>query len=494
MNYVARHVLSILLLLNGMQVFAEGTQGMKDTIFREYDIRGLVDDELVIDEVYDLACAIAYYFVQHNPQVKTIAVGMDGRTHSPAIKDEICRGLSDSGLNVVFIGVCPSPVLYFALHTLSVDGGLMITASHNPKEYNGIKVCLGTESLWGEQIKEIGALYRGKKHITTDQQGQITDQPLIPAYIDWFTTNFAHLKHMDLPIVLDCANGVAGAVIPSLIDQMGWKRVHLLYPEVDGTFPNHEADPIVAKNMKDVKQTLATTDAVVGMGFDGDADRMGAMTKKGVLVPGDKMLGVFAGPILKKHPGTAVVYNVICSEGLIELLDSWGAKGVMSAVGHSIIEESMKKHDALLGGEISGHFFFRDRHFGFDDGIYAMMRLLEILVDTGKSLDELLVVFPQKVTSSEFRIPCPDEQKWAVVQTVKELLAQRPDISIIDIDGVRVSMSYGWGIIRPSNTQPVLSMRFESDTDEGLQKIKLDFISALQSHFDPGYLKQQLKV
>lgn len=471
----------------------KGKQRMKDTIFREYDIRGKVNDELIIDEVYDLARAIAFYFAQHKPDIKTIAVGMDGRTHSPAIKDELCRGLIDSGLDVVFIGMCPSPALYFSLHTLPVDGGLMVTASHNPKEYNGIKICLGTESFWGKQIKEIGTLYREKKYRKTSKRGSISNYPIIPSYIDWFADNFSHLIGMDMPIVIDCGNGVAGAVIPQFLAKMNWNNVHLLYEEVDGTFPNHEADPVVAKNMEDVKRALTTTGAVVGIGFDGDADRMGAMTKDGYLVPGDKMLAVFAEPIVRKSPGATVVFNVITSQGLVELLDTWGAKSCMTAVGHSIIEENMKEHDALLGGETSGHFFFSDRHFGYDDGVYAMMRLVEIMVESQKSLQELIAIFPKKVTSPEYRIPCSEEAKWSIVKEVKACLIQRPNISIVDIDGVRATMSCGWGIIRPSNTQPVLSMRFESDTNEGLQKVKLEFIEALKEHFDQSYLKQELQ-
>lgn len=467
-------------------------QLMKDSIFREYDIRGLVDDELVINEVYDLARAIAHYFMQHNPNIKTIAVGMDGRTHSPMIKNEICRGLVESGLDVVFVGICPSPALYFALHTLPVDGGLMITASHNPKEYNGIKICLGTESVWGKQIREIGAQYRAGKHIETNVRGTVTDHPIIPAYINWFADKFSHLIGMDLSVVIDCGNGAGGAVIPQLVKRMEWKKVRLLYEEVDGTFPNHEADPIVAKNMQDVKHALAITDAVVGVGLDGDADRMGSMTKQGVLVPGDKMLSVFAQSVLKEHPGASVVLTVIASQGLVELLDAWGAKSYMTPVGHSIVEQKMKEQDALLAGETSGHFFFRDRHFGYDDGIYAMFRLFEILTDTGKSLHELIAVFPKKVTSREFRVPCSEEVKWRIVEDVKQILSQRSDIDILDIDGVRATMNYGWGIIRPSNTQAVLSMRFESDTHEGLQKVKEDFIGALKQHFDFADIRQQL--
>ena len=469
---------------------------MKDTIFREYDIRGKVGEELIIDEVYDLTRAIAYYFKQKNTNISSIAVGMDGRTHSPAIKNEMCRALIDSGINVIFVGMCPSPVLYFALHTISVDGGLMITASHNPKEYNGVKICLGTESIWGKDIKTIGALYKEKKYICADTKGTITDYPLIPSYIAWLADNFAHLKHMNLPVVMDCGNGAAGSVIPELIKTMGWNNIQTLYCDVDGTFPNHEADPVVEKNMQDVKQALATSNAVVGIGFDGDVDRMGAMTKSGQLVPGDKLMAVYAQPIVEKNPGATVVFNVVCSSGLVEILQKWGAQPIMTPVGHSIIQEKMNESGALFGGETSCHFFFKDRHFGFDDGIYAMMRLVEILVQSEKSLEELLKVFPKKVTSREYRISCSDENKFLVVEEIKKELEKRDDVDVLAIDGVRVTFDYGWGIVRPSNTQPVLSMRFESNTPEDLQKVKQEFMRLLvpRLDIDAKELSEQLEL
>lgn len=467
---------------------------MKQTIFREYDIRGIVGDELVIDQVYDLTRAIAFYLMQANPQLKSLAVGMDGRVHSQQIKDELCRALRDGGIDVTFIGVCHSPMLYFATHALPVDGGLMVTASHNPKEYNGIKICLGTEFLSGKQIKDIGTAYYEKKHVNSQVQGVYTDQPLVDVYVEWHVNQFAHLQKMDFAMVLDCANGAAGAVIPSLVDRMGWKQVQALYPEVDGTFPNHEADPSAEKNMQDVKKVLDTTDAVVGIGFDGDADRMGAMTKTGVLVPGDKLLAIFAQPMVQQHPGMTVVYNVVCSAGLGELLAQWGAKSCVTAVGHSIIDQKMHETNGLLGGETSCHFFFRDRHFGYDDGVYAMLRLVEILVNSGKTLDELIAIFPPKVTSPEFRIPCTEDSKWAIMEDIKNAFLSKKDVDVLTIDGVRAATCYGWGIVRPSNTQPVLSMRFESDTPSGLAQIKEDFAQVLAQHYDKEYLVHQLQM
>jgi phosphomannomutase/phosphoglucomutase len=466
---------------------------MKETIFREYDIRGLVNSELIIDEVYDLGRAIAFYLVQLNSAVKTVIVGMDGRDHSLEIKDNLCRALMDSGFDVIFMGVCSSPMMYFATYTMPVDAGLMITASHNPKEYNGLKVCLGTHSLWGAQIKEIGKLYYAKKQIVAQAKGAYTEHSVKNDYIAWHAEKFAHLKNADIAAVIDCGNGAAGVVIPEIIKTMQWDNMQLLCAEVDGTFPNHEADPSNAKNMQDVKRALQTTDAVVGIGFDGDADRMGAMTKEGELVPGDKMIALFAQPMVKQYPAMTVVYNVVCSAGLTELLEKWGAQTVVTPVGHSIIEENMETHHAMLGGETSCHFFFRDRHFGYDDGVYAMFRLIELLVQSKKSLTELLTVFPHKITSPEFRLPCDEDKKMKIVQEAKDLFLQQKNVKILAIDGIKVTTDYGWGILRASNTQAVLSIRFEANTEDDLQHVKEDFIAVLAHYFDEKHLREQMK-
>lgn len=467
---------------------------MKETIFREYDIRGLVGSELMIEDVYDLARTIAFYLVQLNSAVKTVVVAMDAREHSPEIKDHVCRALIDSGMDVIFMGVCTSPMMYFATYTMPVDAGVMITASHNPKEYNGLKVSLGTHSLWGKQIKELAKLYYAKKYLSADKAGTYAEHSIKNDYIAWHAEKFAHLKNSDIAAVIDCGNGSAGVVVPDIVQTMGWKNMQLLCAEVDGTFPNHEADPTRIANMQDVKHALETTNAVVGIGFDGDADRMGAMTKEGELVPGDKLIAVFAQPMVKQYPAMTVVYNVVCSAGLTEILEKWGAHTVITPVGHSIIEENMETHNAMLGGETSCHFFFRDRHFGYDDGVYAMFRLIELLVQSKKSLTELLKVFPKKVTSPEFRLPCDEDKKYSMVEEMKALFSQQKNVKILAIDGVRVTTDYGWGIIRASNTQPVLSIRFEANTPRDLQHVKEGFIAVLAHYFDEKYLREQLQM
>lgn len=453
---------------------------MNDTIFREYDIRGKVGDDLIIDQVYDLTRAIAYYFQQKNPNIKTVAVGMDGRTHSPAIKEEICRALTDSGIDVLALGVCPSPALYFALYTQPVDGGLMITASHNTKEYNGIKICLGTESVWGKELQTIKQLYKEGKHIDAQQIGSVRDLAIIPLYLNYLCKQFPSLQDLDLNVIIDCGNGAAGTVLPQLIERMNWNNITLLYPEVDGTYPNHEADPTVEKNMLEVKRLLQTTDAAFGVGLDGDCDRMAVMSKEGKLIPGDKLLAVFAQYMLQNHPGASVVFDIKSSSGLTELLEQWGAQPIMSPSGHSIIKDTMHKHHAILGGELSCHFFFKDRSFGYDDGIYAMLRFFEIVHQTGKSPQELIAMFPHKYSSPEFRLACPEDKKNLIVERIRNYFSQTKDGRIITIDGVRVSFPFGWGIVRASNTQAALSMRFESDSKKGLREVMDRFETALQ--------------
>lgn len=467
---------------------------MLDAIFREYDIRGKVGSEFLLNDVYAFSRALAYYFVQEMPNIKTVAVGMDGRTSSEPIKNELVRGFLESGLNVVFVGVCPTPVLYFASFELSVDAAVMITASHNPKEYNGIKLVLNKKTLWGKQIQEIRQLFKASKKVNSTHRGTLQEYPLVDSYINWLVAHFADLKNSDLSAVVDCGNGTGGIVMVPLVQRMGWKNVQLLYEEVDGDYPNHEADPVVEKNMADVKKILSTTNVSMGAGLDGDCDRMAAMTKSGFLIPGDQLLAVFAQEVLKDFPGRAVVFDVKCSQGLIELLEQWHAQPCISPAGHAIIKGQMAKHDAVLAGELSCHFFFHDKYFGYDDGIYALLRLFEIVQNTGKSLDELISIFPKKFSSPEIRLSCLESQKKEIIESIAHAYKQNADAQLITIDGVRVTLPYGWAIVRASNTQPVLSMRFESDSPEGLLRIKRDFIRLLRNYFDTTVLHKELDV
>ncbi|MCL5875528.1 MAG: phosphomannomutase/phosphoglucomutase [Candidatus Dependentiae bacterium] len=461
---------------------------MQDIIFREYDIRGKVGSELIVAQAYDLARAIAYYFVSKSPTVQRVAVGMDGREHSPAIKQEVCRALQDSGLDVVFVGVCPSPVLYFALHTEPVDAGIMITASHNPKEYNGLKICLGTTSVWGTHIKEIAALFKQKKSIQAQHKGTYQEKLLVDTYVQWMVDNFSSLRGSTISAIIDCGNGAGAAVIPQLIKRMGWTQVKSICDTIDGSYPNHEADPVVAENMKDVKQYLATTDTMLGIGLDGDADRMAPMSKSGYLVPGDELLALFAQSILKKHPCSVVVCDIKSSLGLVQMIEKAGGRSCMAPSGHAIIKEHMHTEKAVLGGEVSCHFIFADRYFGYDDGIYAMLRLFELLEDSNKRLEELLIEYPHLYSSPEFRIACEEDKKAIVIGRVKDYFAQKAGVSLITVDGIRANFDDCWGLIRASNTQPVVSIRFEAKTAELFEQMRQDFIFILHTYIDVSRL------
>jgi phosphomannomutase/phosphoglucomutase len=460
-----------------------------DTVFKQYDLRGIIGTDFPLEDVYDLGKAIAVYFITRAHDVKTIAIGADGRIHSPIIKEKLCAALQDAGLNVVFIGVCPTPVLYFSLFTQPVQAGLMITASHNGKEYNGIKICLHKESVWGEAIQDIKKLYLDRIAISAPKPGEYKEHLLIPEYIQWLSDHFTHLKGMNISAVIDCGNGAAGTVLPALIKVMQWPRVQLLYAEVDGTYPHHEADPTVPENMQDVKHILATTDVQLGIGLDGDCDRMAPMTKEGKLIQGDVLLALFAREMLKKHPHAPIVFDIKCSSGLQELLEQWNAQPIMSPSGHSIIKNQMKEQQALLAGELSCHFFFKDRYFGYDDGIYALLRLFELLLASGKTLDELIKLFPQRYSTPEIRLACSQETKELMMPALEKSFSKIPGADVMTIDGIRVTMKHGWGMVRASNTQPVMCFRFEADSPEALSSIKKMFIDQVSPYFDEQALK-----
>ncbi len=451
--------------------------------FRQYDIRGKIGEEISIEGTYDLARAIVAYLAFKKPAMRTIAVARDGRTHSPAIHENVCAAIVASGLDVVDLGMCPSPTLYFSLHTMPYDAGIMITASHNTREYNGFKLCLGRESLWGRDIEELRAWYFKGAHLSSPQRGHIREHPINDAYCGWLASHFWHLAGRELPIVVDCGNGVAGTVMPTLVDMLGLRGVRLLYADVDGTYPHHTADPIIEENMADVRYALAGDDSLMyGIGLDGDADRMAPMTRSGYLVPGDKLLALLAQPVLAKNPGATIVCDITSSLALVRTLESWGARVLMVPTGHANIKAALKREHALMGGELSCHFTFADRYFGFDDGIYAMMRLIELLQETHESLSELLHVFPTVYNCPALRVPCDPAKVPAVVDTIQQHFATVPGAHLVSVDGVRVTMPYGWGLARASNTQPVICLRFESDTPEGFERIKRDFAVLLERH------------
>ncbi len=466
---------------------------MKKNIFRQYDIRGIVGSELIIEHVYELTQIIATYLLKKHPGEKKIIVGRDGRLHSPAIHEQLVLALVDMGLDVIDVGLVPTPIVYFAVQYHKTPLAVVITASHNPSAYNGIKMW----GVFGEQIQEICRLYEAQTPIkTADSKGTVHNAPIVNTYIRYIKNQFAHLVDSPIKAVVDCGNGSTGAVIPLLIKEMGWKNIKLLCADVDGTFPHHEADPTVPENMVMVAQELQTDHSYsLGLGFDGDGDRMNPMTKDGSLIAGDKVLALFAYGILQNIPNAAVVCDIKSSGGLIDALKQWGGRACIAPSGTSNIKKSMKEHCAVLGGELSCHFFFNDRYFGYDDGIYAMCRLFELLATTQKTFEALLELIPSKISSPEFRIACDsDEIKESIINDVKKYFAVKKDSELITIDGIRAHMNYGWGLARASNTQPVICLRFESDSQDGLTRVKNDFFTSLKTHFDEQTLRKSIEL
>lgn len=457
-----------------------------DEIFKEYDIRGIVGDEFEITDTYDIACAVATYFKDKNPNLDFIYVGADGRVHSPAIKNEVIRALRDQGLDVVDIGTCTTPTLYFALHKTTVpQAGLMITASHNPGEYNGIKMCLGLNLISGDEIKKVREIYKNKTLSGfSENPGKLAEVDMIKRYVDCLVDLFPHLIGADFKAIVDCGNGAAGTVLPNLLEKMRWSKVQLLYPEVDGTYPHHIADPTIEKSMLDLKNMLTDSEAELGLGFDGDCDRMGAMTKTGQLIKGDLLLGIYSKTVLKEFPGSSVVFDVSSSKVLFDIIKQRGGVPVITQTGVANIKKKMAETGAMIGGEMSCHTIFKDRYFGYDDGIYSMLRFFEVIHSTEKTFDELLAEFPEAFSSPTYRLPCERSLCLKIIDALKENLNARSDIEIITVDGLRVHFDYGWAIVRPSNTEPLISIRFEGDSPENLLRIKNEFNDVISNYMD----------
>jgi phosphomannomutase/phosphoglucomutase len=436
---------------------------MNPRIFREYDIRGIVDQDLTDEVVRLLGQAFATYISRQGKH--RVVVGRDGRLSSPRFREPLVQGMVSGGLEIVDIGVCPTPVFYFSLFHLDREGGVMITGSHNPPEFNGFKVCVGKETLFGEEIQNLRKIIEAGKF--AEGKGSVSFQEVIPAYQNYILQNI----HLDrrIKLVIDSGNGTAGAVAPKILRDLGC-RVEDLYSKIDGRFPNHHPDPTIPENMKDLIAKVQEIGAEVGIGYDGDADRIGVVDPPGNIIWGDQLLILFAREVLRNHPGATIISEVKCSQNLYDDIARHGGRGIMWKAGHSLLKSKMKEEKALLGGEMSGHMFFADRYFGYDDAIYASCRLLEILSRTEKTLPELLGDLPKTFSTPEIRVPCPDEEKFELVEKVRESF--RKEYSIVDVDGVRVLFPDGWGLVRASNTQPAIVLRFEARTPERLKEIR----------------------
>ena len=444
-------------------------------IFRQYDIRGIVDRDLTTEAATAIGRAYATLLRDRGIQ-GTIAVGRDNRPSGGILRDALIEGLTSAGAHVVDIGVVPTPVLYWSLQHLSVVGGIQITGSHNPPEYNGFKLCVGHESLHGDGIVELrdlitrGDLARGS--------GSVRSEQVLDRYVDDIVARTGPLKRR-LKVVIDCGNGVGAVVARDLFDRLGVDASYI-FCESDGTFPNHHPDPTVVENLHDIIREVKAKRADLGIAFDGDADRIGVVDSRGEIVWGDHILILYARDVLARTgPGQAIIFDVKCSQALPHAIEAAGGKAVMWKTGHSLIKERMKQLKAPLAGEMSGHMFFAEGFYGHDDALYGGARLLRIVAASGVSVEEMLGDVPKFVSTPEIRVDCPDELKFEVVdRAVKHFRAL---YDVIDVDGVRVLFGDGWGLIRASNTQPVLVTRYEALTRQRLDAIQREMEDWLRS-------------
>jgi phosphomannomutase/phosphoglucomutase len=446
-------------------------------IFRQYDIRGIAGKDMDEADVVALGRGIGTYLQR---QSKTyIAVGRDCRVSSDAYAQRMAEGLTAAGCRVVDIGMCPTPVSYFAIRHLPAQGSVMVTASHNPADYNGFKICSGVDSVFGEQLQEIRQIVEdGDFH---QGSGSIENYEILPPYVEYILDNI-NLK-VPLRVGVDAGNGTGGMTSIPIITNLGCE-VYELYTDPDGTFPNHEADPTVAANMQDLIELVKENHLDVGIGYDGDADRIGVVDADGSIIYGDQLMILFSREILARKPGATFISEVKCSQTMYDDITRNGGQAIMWKTGHSMIKQKMKEVQADLAGEMSGHIFFADRYFGFDDAVYATCRLLEILSTTGKTIGQLLADVPKTYNTPEIRVEMADNVKFKVVEQVTEYFRRRE--KVIDIDGARVLFGDGWGLVRASNTQPALVLRFEALSKERLAEIRHIVESALDR------IKQQI--
>jgi phosphomannomutase / phosphoglucomutase len=439
-------------------------------IFRQYDIRGIAGEDMTEADVALLGRGIGTYLQQQGNRF--LAVGCDCRLTSDSYRRHLMAGLVATGCRVVDIGMCSTPVLYYAIRHLGTQGGVMVTASHNPPEYNGFKICSGVDSVYGEQIQQVRKMIDDRAFI--QGAGVVQNYDVLPDYIEFIKENI-RIKR-PLRVAVDAGNGTAGLTAVPIIKHLGCE-LHELYTEPDGTFPNHEADPTVPKNMADLVALVKEKGLDVGLGFDGDGDRLGVVDADGRLVYGDELMILFSREILTRKPGATFISEVKCSQVMYDDIAKHGGNAIMWKTGHSMIKQKMKEVKAELAGEMSGHIFFADRYYGYDDGVYAACRLLEILAATGRTVGQLLADVPKTHNTPEIRVDCPDPIKFDVVARVTEYFRQRE--KVIDIDGVRVLFDGGWGLVRASNTQPALVLRFEALTPERLAQIRQTMESVL---------------
>jgi phosphomannomutase/phosphoglucomutase len=438
---------------------------LNPSIFREYDIRGLAEKEF--DRDFALLLGKVHGTLIGEAGGRRVSVGRDCRATSDCYAGAVIAGLVSTGLQVYNIGVCPTPLLYFSLFHLDIDGGIEVTASHNPSEYNGFKLCLGKDTLYGAQIQDIKARIE-QNHFIEKPGGKIEHYEIVPPYQQHLLRDVPKLKR-SLKVVVDGGSGVGGPVAPPIFRQLGC-TVWEIACTPDGNFPIHHPDPTVPENLEPLIDKVRAEGADLGIAYDGDADRIGTVDEQGNIVWGDELLVLFARDVLQRHPNATIICDVKCSQRLYDDIVKRGGVPIMWKAGHSLLKAKLKETHALLAGELSGHMFFKERYFGYDDAIYASLRLLEIIANSDGPFSALLADLPKTVSTPEIRVDCPDDRKFIIAERAKEYFRKHYDI--IDIDGVRVQFPGGWGLIRASNTQPALVLRFEAQTAEKMAEYR----------------------
>ena len=450
---------------------------LKSTIFREYDIRGVADEELLSEDIEILGQAFGTYLRRHSGA--NITLCRDTRLSSPRLHGALLSGLLASGCQVTDIGVAPTPLLYYSVVHLKTDGGVMITGSHNPPEFNGFKVVCGASTIHGEAIQEVRRIIETGDFLSGDGTSKTAD--VLTPYIEEISSQF-HFPRK-IKVVVDAGNGTGGPVMAPILRRLNVDATEMFF-EMDGNFPNHHPDPTVPKNLEALVAKVVETGADLGIAFDGDTDRIGAVDDRGTVLYGDQLMIIYGREILTRKPGATFIGEVKCSQLMYDDLAAHGGNPIMWKTGHSLIKVKMKDTHAELAGEMSGHMFFADRYYGFDDAIYAACRLMEIVANSGKPLSAQLAGLPVTVTTPEIRFDCPDELKFEVVRRATEKLRARH--KILDVDGVRVLFPQGWGLVRASNTQPVLVMRFEAADDELLRQYRQEVEAVVEEAVAAG--------
>ncbi|HKW96368.1 MAG TPA: phosphomannomutase/phosphoglucomutase [Bryobacteraceae bacterium] len=430
---------------------------LKPTIFREYDIRGIADEELDDASISELGRAIGTYLARKNG--KNINLGRDCRLSSGRLRNALARGLVGSGCQVTDVGVVPTPLVYYSVFHLKADGAVMITGSHNPSEYNGFKVVSGSSTIHGPEIQTLRAMIERGDLISGAGSEKTAD--IVTPYVDEISSQFHFARRVK--VAADAGNGTAGPVMSRIFKKLGCEVTELFF-EMDGRFPNHHPDPTVPRNLETLVSMVKAKKADLGVAFDGDGDRLGAVDDRGNVIYGDQLMIIYSREILKRKPGAKFIGEVKCSQTLYDDIRAHGGNPIMWKTGHSLIKAKMKETHADLAGEMSGHMFFADRYYGFDDALYAACRLIEIVAQSGQPLSAQLAGLPATIATPEIRVDCPDDQKFEVVKRVADVF--RKKYQTIDVDGVRILFPQGWGLVRASNTQPVLVLRFEAANAE----------------------------